>query len=314
MYYYFLNGQYFSSFIHILFLLRMLLQVAHILRSQFPLSSSRIPAATMDPYPPNTHNPNICPPIKDIIYSCTHCGQPFSTYNKMSNHRGMCRKLTNPNVCNLNSLSNPHSTISWGTPQAPTESMPESSSNQWHNTAEDPTLSLSRTARERSEPQDEALGYDNTILLSSKSLTETGRIAIDLDSRSKHHIHQVPEVNMACTLDHETEDATSLNGSTTSSPILFRDIYPPNDDIGDDVSSGEDSDDSNFFLDEADDHVEEDYEDPIIFDAECGDDDSWGSYKTCMSPKNHHHSIRHQEELDPHHLPQNDPQLRPKRN
>ena len=142
----------------------------------------------------------------------------------MSNHRGMCRKSTNPNVRNLNSLSNPHSTIEWGAAEAPTASMPESASNQWHNTSEDPTLSLSRTARERTEPQEEALGYDNTILLSSKSLTETGRKAIDLDTRSKHDIDQVHEVNKENTLEHETEDTTSFHGSSTSSPVLFRDI------------------------------------------------------------------------------------------
>ena len=136
----------------------------------------------MDPSPPNANYSLTCPPTKDIIYSCTNCGQPFGTYRKMSNHRGMCRKSTNPNVRNLNSLSNPHSTIEWGAAEAPSESMPESASHQWHNTSEDPTLSLSRTARERTEPQEEALGYDNTILLSSKSLTETGRIAIDLDT------------------------------------------------------------------------------------------------------------------------------------
>ena len=199
----------------------------------------------------------------------------------MSNHRGMCRKSTNPNVRNLNSLSNPHSTIEWGAAEAPTASMPESASNQWHNTSEDPTLSLSRTARERTEPQEEALGYDNTILLSSKSLTETGRKAIDLDTRSKHDIGQVHEVDKCNTLEHETEDTTSFHESSTSSPVLFRDIYPPNDVIVDDVSSGDDSDDSNYFLDEADDHIEEDDEDPILLDAERCDDDSWGSYKSC---------------------------------
>ena len=66
--------------------------------------------------------------------------------------------------------------------------MPMNNSDRWHNTTVNPLNSIATTAQLRLEPQDEALSYDNVILLDVQSLRDTEHIAINLDQALREHI------------------------------------------------------------------------------------------------------------------------------
>ncbi len=228
----------------------------------------------MDSNPPNQHNPNVCQPIKAVIYPCTLCRAPFESYQKMNSHRGMCRRKYNLNTANL-TRSQLHETsdISWGGSNDPTDSMPEKTAEQWHGILEDPTASIARIHHERSEPQEEALGYDNTVLLSAISLSGSGRKAIDLDHQANKNTDHTSNNTMVQTPDHESDQDSSGEAS-----FLFRHLYASDNDEDDEVSS---DDDDSLFLPE--DHEEEVHQESpeVTSELDEQDDGSWGSYKSC---------------------------------
>ena len=121
--------------------------------------------------------------------------------------------------------------------------MPSKSSDRWHNTTDDPTTSLQSTSLEHTEVQEEAIGYDNTILLSARSLGETGNVAINL--------HQAQ-----CSEDEENDSQEDNSMSNEDIPgntpdLTIHNLYRlENDEANHNQVDHSNSEDSDFFPDD----------------------------------------------------------------
>ena len=202
------------------------------------------------------------------VFKCSYCNDPFPTFAGKNIHEYYCPKQ---NVTSRQDVTVTQSHEANSSALQETNEAPESN---FYTESHDTVATSRQIVANRHRPHDEALGYDNTVLLNVASLSEMAREAIAKKKQNRQ----------ARTIANNSEDEIVAEDVDDEEDIRLDDIH-----VDQCMALESDSDDEDFVCNTVNEDIEEE-----------SDDDSWAGRK---EPNVDGMTFENHEEVDPNQMP-----------